>query len=153
MKISCIFSVKYTIGKAHDLVKTVITLNTDTGYTDAFKLSKRSGNSFRVVELRQSYEACFKSMMDTHMVWALNLIKNMEDLHSSNIFHEIGAGLPPYDFVEFVKDKADPAYNTVFFTTNLTRKKRRRRRRGLSLSISSLSFGDFECKDICKCYS
>ena len=115
MKISCIFSVKYTIGKAYDLVKTVITLNTDTGYTDSFKLSKRSGNSFRVLELRQSYEACFKSMMETHMVWALNLVKNMEDLHSSKIFHEIGAGLPPYDFVEFVKDKADPAYNPVFF--------------------------------------
>ena len=142
MKISCIFSVKYTIGKAHDLVKTVITLNTDTGYTDAFKLSKRSGNSFRVVELRQSYEACFKSMMETHMVRALNLIKNMEDLHSSKIFHEIGAGLPPYDFVVFVKDKADPAYNPVFFflpqTLQEKKKKKKKKKRIISINLFSL---------------
>ena len=76
------------------------------------------------------------------MVWALNLVKNMEDLHSSKIFHEIGAGLPPYDFVEFVKDKADPAYNPFFFfffTTNLTReKKKKKKKRIISIYLFSL---------------
>ena len=79
--------------------------------------------------------------METHMVWALNLIKNMEDLHSSKIFHDIGAGLPPYDFVEFVKDKADPAYNPVFFlpqTLQEKKKKNKKKKRIISIYLFSL---------------
>ena len=104
------FLSKYTSGKAHDVVKNFLTLNSDNGYEEARKLlANRYGNPVRVAEAYKVKLRNWPPIMDGDCYGlqelsdflircesAMKSLRYMEELNSTKTLQEISAKLPPY---------------------------------------------------------
>ena len=104
------FLSKYTSGKAHDVVKNFLTLNSDNGYEEARKLlANRYGNPVRVAEDYKVKLRNWPPIMDGDCYGlqelsdflircesAMKSLRYMEELNSTKTLQEISAKLPPY---------------------------------------------------------
>ena len=104
------FLSKYTAGKAHDIVKNFLTLESDTAYDEARKLlTNRYGNPVRVAEAYKAKLRNWPQIKDgdshglqeladflTRCENAMKSLRYMEELSSTKVLQKVSAKLPSY---------------------------------------------------------
>lgn len=151
---------KFTTGKANDVVKSFVTLNTQDGYKQARKLlAQRFGNPHHVAEAYKSRLRKWPRISDedgtklqefsdflVRCKEAMETLKYMDELNSSETLITISAKLPPYagvkwcrharelqmktgaavsfkNLVEFIREESELANDPVFSPSVLKRER------------------------------
>ena len=92
------FLSKYTAGKAHDIVKNFLTLESDTAYNEARVAEAYKAKLRNWPQIKDADSHGLQELADflTRCENAMNSLRCMEELSSTKVLQEVSAKLPSY---------------------------------------------------------